>query len=189
MRDVPCELKVSQFPEAGTPYRTLAYIFFFPSSLQYISTFLFLVSCSVEEVILHMSLWGDHEHIVMGKERIGKQPVIDRFFGLFLRLWAFFFCLSVFEGFFWPCKSETITTLKWVDDQWLSRLGQTYLHILAIWINISGKEKIRQRQFSYSFYKLSPKNITNHTENSLYRKLRESAGFRNTFCDGSKSEP
>lgn len=72
MRDVPCELKVSQFPEAGTPYRTLAYIFFFPSSLQYISTFLFLVSCSVEEVILHMSLWGDHEHIVMGKERIER---------------------------------------------------------------------------------------------------------------------
>lgn len=100
-----------------------------------------------------------------------------------------FFLFVCFWGFFWPCKSETITTLKWVDDQWLSRLGQTYLHILAIWINISGKEKIRQRQFSYSFYKLSPENITNHTENSLYRKLRESAGFRNTFCDGSKSEP
>lgn len=65
---MPCDLRVFQFPGVDIPYRTLADVFFLLRSFKYSEIAVSNELHCVRGHTAHMSVWGDHEHIVMGKD-------------------------------------------------------------------------------------------------------------------------
>lgn len=179
---MPCDLRVFQFPRDDIPYRTLADVFILLRSFKQSEIAVSNELDCVRGHIAHMSIWGDHEHIVMGKDGKSNQSLPAPFLNCQSCSCSSLLCIFCMCSFGLVRQKPLQHSNELMTNNY--QVSNTQLHIQAIQLNRSRKKTIRLKQVGYSV--TNPQNIiTDSIKNTVYRQLRGlqkiAATFSNTF--------